>query len=140
MLPQVIERALQQAVADQVLAGEENDGDYLLVNMSSNRLHHAYQSHCVTVGEWRQNEEPVRHLFLMMSRVLNSNEQFRMDVMHIRNPGPGSGRKRVKLRTKHIDEMLRSKMSVMYINNEDDLCCARALVTIRSQEGQRSSV
>ena len=74
-----------------------------------------------------------------MSKVLDSNEHFRMDVSfhleitHVRNPARGSGRKRVKLGTTHIDEMLRTKKSVIYINNDDDLCCARAIVTIKAK-------
>ena len=92
-IAQRIENGLRCAVLRQVLNGGEDDDDFLFVNMSSNRLHHAYQSHRVTVGEWRRNEETVKRLFGMMSRILNSNQQFEMDdtfhleVTHVRNPG-----------------------------------------------------
>ena len=133
-----IENGLRRAVLRQVLSGEEDDDDFLFVNMSSNRLHHAYQSHRVSVGEWRRNEETVQRLFAMMSRILNSNQQFEMDdsfhleVTHVRNPGRGSGKKRLKLGTRHIEKMLKSKKSVVIIQNDDELCCARALVTVKS--------
>ena len=74
----------------------------------SNRLQHAYQLHRVLVGEWRRNEETVKRLFAMMLRILNSNQQFEMDdsfhveVRRVRNPGRGSGKKRLKLGTTHI--------------------------------------
>ena len=133
-----IENGLRRAVLREVLNGEDDD-DFSFVNMSSNRLHHAYQSHRVSVGEWRRNEETVQRLFATMSRILNSNQQFEMDdsfhleVTHVRNPGRGSGKKRLKLGTRHIEKMLKSKKSVVLINNDDDeLCCARALVTVKA--------
>ena len=138
-LPRLIERALQQAIAIQVLNGHENDQDFLMINMSSNRLRHSYQSHRIRVGEWKNNEEPARQLLDMLSRILNSNEQFQVDdsfhieVTHVQNPGRGSGRKRYRLGTTHIDELLKRKKSVVLINNDkDELCCARALVTAQA--------
>ena len=138
-LPRLIERALQQAIALQVLNGHENDQDFLMINMSSNRLRHSYQSHRIRVGEWKNNEEPARQLLDMLSRILNSNEQFQVDdsfhieVTHVQNPGRGSGRKRYRLGTTHIDELLKRKKSVVLINNDkDELCCARALVTAQA--------
>ena len=97
-----LENGSRRAVLQQVLNGEEDDGDFLFVNMSSSRLHHTYQSHRVSVGEWRRNEGPVKGLFAMMSRILNSNQQFEMDdtfhleVTHVRNRGRGSGEKRTE--------------------------------------------
>ena len=137
-IAQRLEDGLRRAVSRQVLNGDEDVDDFLFVNMSSNRLHHSYQSHRVSVGEWQRNEEPVRRLFERLSSILNSNEQFEMDdsfhfeVTHVRNPGRGSGRKRLRLGTKHIQQMLKSKTSVIVISNEDELCCARALVTVKA--------
>ena len=137
-IAQRMENGLRRAVLQQVLSGEEDDDDFLFVNMSSNRLHHAYQSHRVSVGEWRRNEETVQRMFAMMSRILNSNQQFEMDdsfhleVTHVRNPGRGSGKKRLKLGTRHIEKMLKSKKSVVIIQNDDELCCAQALVTVKA--------
>ena len=106
--------------------------------MSSNRLHHSYESHRVTVREWVNEDESADRLLSKMKAVLNSNEQFELDdsfhleVTHIRDPGRGSGRKRRQLKTLHIEQMLKTK-SVIYIDNEDDLCCARALVTMKAK-------
>ena len=92
-IAQRLENGLRHAVLQRVLNGEEDDHDFFFVNMSSNRLHHAYQSHRVSVGEWRKNEEPVQRMFGMMSRILNSNQQFEIDdsfhveVTRVRNPG-----------------------------------------------------
>ena len=59
-------------------------------------------------------------------RMLNSNEQFHFDdsfslhILHIRNPGHGSGHKRIKKATMAIKKLL------------DDLCCTRAIVTMKA--------
>ena len=139
-IAQRLENGLRRAVLQRVLNGEEDDNDFLFVNMSSHRLHHSYQSHRVSVGEWRRNEEPVQRMFGMMSHILNSNQQFEMDdsfhleVTHVRNPGRGSGKNgsKLKLGTRHIEKMLKSKKSVVIIHNDDELCCARALVTVKA--------
>ena len=55
-IAQRLENGLRRAVLRQVLNGEEEDDDFLFVNMSSNRLSHAYQSQRVSVSEWRRNE------------------------------------------------------------------------------------
>ena len=114
-LPRLIGRALQQAIALQVLNGHENDQDFLMINMSSNRLRHSYQSHRIRVGKWKNNEEPARQVLDMLSRIFNFNEQFQVDdlfhiaVTHVQNPGRGSGRKRYRLGTAHINELLKRK-------------------------------
>ena len=144
-IPQLIKRALQQAIAMQILDGHEQDNDILMINMSSNRLRHAYQSHRVTVGEWINHERNARQLLEKITQILNSNEQFQVDgsfhieVTHIQDPGQGSGRPRFQLGTRHIEKALRDNRSVILINNQDELCCARALVTLQAlrEEGSR---
>ena len=138
-LPGLITDALRRAISSQILNGRENGEDFLMINMSSNRLHHSYQSHRVRVREWNNQERPAERLLNKMKATINSNEQFELDdsfhleVTHIRDPGRGSGRKRRRLKTLHIEQMLKTKRSVIYIDNEDDLCCARALVTIKAK-------
>ena len=71
-IAQMIENGLRRVVFYQALNGGQDDEDFLFVNMSSNRWRHASQSHRVSVGEWRGNEEPVRRLF-DMSRIPTNN-------------------------------------------------------------------
>ena len=128
----------------QILDGHERDNDILMINMSSNRLRHAYQSHRITVGEWINHERNARQLLEKITQILNSNEQFQVDnsfhieVTHIQDPGRGSGRPRFQLATRHIEKALRDKRSVILIHNQDELCCARALVTVQAfrEEGK----
>lgn len=75
-----------------------------------------------------------------ISQVLNSNEQFQMDdtfhieITHVRNPGTGSGRNQNKPGLTPVDQLLRRKKNVIRINNYDDLCCARAIVTAKAHQ------
>lgn len=56
VLPQLIERALQRAINEQVLDDPTvRENDWLMVNMSSNRLRNAYQSHRLSVEDWLDN-------------------------------------------------------------------------------------
>ena len=69
-------------------------------------------------------------VFSQIERVIQSNRDFRLndtvtvDIIHVEAP-QGSGRKRTTL---NIREYLKKKGSVITINNNDNLCLARALV------------
>ena len=70
-------------------------------------------------------------VFSQIERVIQSNRDFRLndtvtvDIVHVEAP-QGSGRKRSVL---NIEEFLHKKRSVITIQNNDNLCLARALVT-----------
>ena len=70
------------------------------------------------------------HVFSQIERVIQSNQDFRLndtvmvDIVHVEAP-QGSGRKRA---VPDIGEFLHKKRSVITIENNDDLCLARALV------------
>ena len=70
-------------------------------------------------------------VFSQIERVIQSNRDFRLndtvtvDIVHVKAP-QGSGRKRAVL---DIGEFLHKKRSIITIQNNDDLCLARALVT-----------
>ena len=105
---------LQRAISDQVLNGHEKDNDILMNNMASNRLLHSYQSHRMQVREWVNSEEPSRCLLDMMSKILNSNEQFQVnDSFHIEvthvSDWPGIGQKRHQLGTCFIKQIKKIK-------------------------------
>ena len=69
-------------------------------------------------------------IFSQIERVIQSNRDFRLndtvtvDIIRVEEP-QGSGRKRTTL---NIREYLKEKKSVITINNNDNLCLARALV------------
>ncbi|XP_073254414.1 uncharacterized protein [Porites lutea] len=95
-LPSLLEQALQIAIQRQVLDQPGvHDNDHLMINMSSNRLQHAYQSSRVRVRDWLQDTEPAQMMMQQLSKILNSNENFAIDdsfhieVSHIRDSGVG---------------------------------------------------
>ena len=67
-----------------------------------------------------------------VEKVVQSNEEFRLndtvtiDIIHVETV-QGSGKSRVKRDIVNIREYLKSKGSVITINNKDDFCLARAL-------------
>ena len=72
------------------------------------------------------------HVFSQLERVIQSNQDFRLndtvavDIIHVVAP-EGSGRK--KRTILDIGEFLHKKRAVITIQNNDNLCLARALVT-----------
>ena len=70
-------------------------------------------------------------VFSQIERVIQSNRDFRLndtvtvDIIHVEAPQGSGGSKRTTL---NIREYLRKKGSVITINNNDNLCLARALV------------
>ena len=138
-LPSLLDQALQIAIQRQVLDQPGvHENDHLMINMSSNRLQHAYQSSRVRVRDWLQDTEPAQMMMQQISKILNSNENFAIDdsfhieVSHIRDSGVGSGCRGLRPGTQPIEQFLRNKKSVVRIENNDELCCARALVTAQA--------
>ena len=72
-------------------------------------------------------------VFSQIERVVQSNREFRLndtvivDILHVEVP-QGRGRSRLKRDILDIREYLRKKGSVITIQNNDNLCLARALV------------
>jgi len=137
ILPRQIEQALQRAIREQVLLDPEvNPNDHFLININSNRLRHSYHSARMRVREWMNNDLRAQEIMQQISKMLNSNEQFRLDdtfslhISHIRDPGRGSGKQRLRKASLALDKLLDLKKSVIKINNDDELCCARALITM----------
>ena len=71
-------------------------------------------------------------VFSQIERVIQSNQDFRLndtvtvDIIHVETP-QGSGKSKVKRTTLNIREYLKKKKSIITINNNDNLCLARAL-------------
>ena len=76
--------------------------------------------------------------------MLNSNEKFRLDdsfsllVFHIRDAGRGSGNKIIRKGTIALEKLLDRKKSVLKIKNEDELFCARSIITMKAYCDLRS--
>ena len=72
-------------------------------------------------------------VFSQIERVIQSNQDFRLndtvtiDIIHVETP-QGSGKSNLKRTTLNVREYLKKKGSIITINNDDNLCLARALV------------
>ena len=78
-LPNLIDQALQLAIQRQVLDQPGvHPNDHIMINMTSSRLQHAYQSGRVRVRDWIDDTEPAQMMMEQLSNILNSNENFQI--------------------------------------------------------------
>ena len=119
------------------------DHDRIQIYLGSNRLRNSHTSAHVSVEQCRDPLGASRQVLDNISNLLNSNENFeiddtlQLDVTHITMPPPGSGplkgkRKRCCFGSDNYGELLKSKRSVARITNDDELCCARAIVVAKA--------
>ena len=77
-----------------------------------------------------------------ISNMLNSNEQFddsfSLHISHIRDLGRGAENKRIRKASMALNKLLDSKKSVIKIQNDNELCCACAIVTMKAYCDLRS--
>ena len=138
---QALQDGLRRAV-NQVLTTtpDLHDQDRLYFTIASNRLHNNFQGWGLRAGEWRQDTERVEALFRRLAQALNSNEQFEMDdsfqvsITQVHHAPQGTGKPRRGKPGHPTMEMLTKKShSIIRITNNDELCCARALVIAKTR-------
>ena len=143
-ITQALQDGLRRAV-DQVLTTTPNlhDQDRLYFTIGSDRLHNNFQGWGLRAGEWREGGERLDALFDRLAQALNSNEQFEMDdsfqlsITQVHHAPQGTGRKRsTKPGHPTLEVLTARSRSVIRIQNRDDLCCARALVTAKARLDQ----
>jgi len=105
--------------------------------MQSSAFTHAFQSTTFTVHEFKEGSERLDTYLQSLAAKLNSNEEFTpddtftMETTFIRTPGRGSGHgKRFKPSCAAVRRIV--KKSRVTIQNKDNLCCARAIVTMKA--------
>jgi len=139
-LNQALSEAIYHALQNLVLRENIPGSDYLYFNLTSDRLNYAYGYRRLTAKEWMTGSDRVDGILQQMSGVLNSNENFEMDdsfqlsFTQVHVPPRGSGKRKLKPGHNHPETYKRLKRSVITINNsDDDLCCARAIVTAKAK-------
>ena len=141
-ITQALQDGLRRAV-NQVLATTPNlhDQDRLYFTIGSNRLHNNFQGW--GGGEWREGGARLDALFDRLAQALNSNEQFEMDdsfqlsITQVHHAPQGTGRpRRGKPGHPTMQMLTKTSKSVIRIQNNDELCCARALVTAKARLDQ----
>ena len=134
-----ITEALYNAMETELL--KQNRPAHHFVNMAitANGFQHAYQSANFTVSEFLQRTARLDEMLTKLAAKLNSNESFspkksfQVDVVMVSMPGPGSGhRKRHNPGRMCLERENKKKKSIITIRNNDHICCARAIVTMRA--------
>ena len=144
-MTRALEEGLRRAV-NQVLTTTTpplHDQDRLYFTIASNRLHNNFQGWGLRAGEWRQGGDRVEALFQRLAQALNSNEQFEMDdsfqvsITQVHHAPQGTGKpRRTKPGHQPLRNLIGQKRSIIHIQNRDELCCARALVTAKAKVDQ----
>ena len=138
-ITEALQDGLRRAV-NQVLATtpDLHDQDSLYFTIGSNRLHNNFQGWGLRAGEWREGGERMDALFNRLAQALNSNEQFEMDdsfqlsITQVHDAPQGTGRRRQnKPGHPTLQILTKTSRSVIRIQNDDELCCARALVVAK---------
>ena len=131
--------ALYTAIRGQIATANDRPHDLLHFAIHAHGFTHAFQSSNMQVGDFLRRGHYIDELLDTLAGKLNSNEEFhpdrglQIDVVLIRMPTPGSGRGRkrqVGFRPWPVDS--KFKRSIIKIDNQDQLCCARAIVTTRA--------
>ena len=141
-ITEALQEGLRRAV-NEVLATttpDLNDQDRLYFTIASNRLHNNFQGWGLRAGEWRQGGERVEALFHRLAQALNSNElddSFQVSITQVHHAPQGTGKpRRGKLGHPTMEMLTAKKNSVIRIQNDDELCCARALVVAKAKVDQ----
>ena len=135
-----IVRAFEEGLSDVIeeLIDDLPEHDRIQIYLSSNRLRSAHTTANVSIGDWRNPLSGARQILHQITKMLNSNENFdaddslQLDVTHITMPRPGSGKRKWRFGTDNYDTLLKTKRSIITINNRDEYCCARALVVAKA--------
>jgi len=100
---------------------------------------HAFQSANFEVHEFLERSFRLDDMLRTLSGKLNSNQSFdpqrgfQLDILFVYNPPPSSGRGRKRqVGLKAWKKDSTKKQSIIPIQNSDDLCCARAIVTMKA--------
>ena len=131
--------ALHQAIATELDREQRPTHHFVNFSITAHGFTHAYQSANFTVGEFMQRTARLDELLATLAMKLNSNEAFnpdrgfQVDVVFVAMPGLGSGhRKKHNPGRMCLEKENRKKRCIVTIKNTDQLCCARAIVTMRA--------
>ena len=131
--------ALHAAIERELRREVRHHNDFVNFSLTAHGFTHAYQSINFTVGEFLERSVHLNELLQELAGKLNSNESFdpeqgfQVEVVFVRCPQPGSGRgKKRNTGRCCLDNENKKKRCIIPIKNNDDLCCARAIVTVRA--------
>ena len=129
--------ALYTAIRGQI-AADACPHDLLHFAIHAHGFTHAFRSTNIQVEDFRNRGRYLDELLDTLAGKLNSNEEFhpdrglQIDVVLVRMPTPGSRPRKWNVGLRAFDVDSKQKRSIIRITNQDNLCCARAIVTMRA--------
>ena len=133
-----LSEALYQAIERELERQKRPLHHFVNMAITANNFSHAYQTVNFTVGEFLNRSTRLDEMLQKLAGKLNSNESFNpsegfcLDVVFVKMPGKGKGRKKNNAGTRCLDKENKRKQCIISIKNTDELCCARAIVTMRA--------
>ena len=128
--------ALYQAINRELHREDRHPNDWVNFSITAQGFEHAYQSVNFQVREFLDRSLRLHELLDNLAGKLNSNESFdhnqsfMVEVVFVKRPRPGSGKKNRNVGLRCLDKDNKRKKCIISINNNDDLCCARAIATM----------
>ena len=128
--------ALHTAIQTEVLREERSPRDFVNFAITADGFSHAFQSINFRVGEFLTRSVRLNELLDNLAAKLNSNEAFdhnqgfNVEVVFVKTPQPGRGKKNRNPGQRCLDNENKRKRCIIPIRNRDDLCCPRAIATM----------
>ena len=143
---QALTEALHEAIAKELNRQQRSLHHWINFSITANGFQHAYQTINFTVEEFLNRTARIDELLHRLASKLNSNESFNpsegfsVEVVFVKMPGKGKGRKKNNPGQRCLDKENKRKKCIIAIENSDELCCARAIVTMRAHCHRREGV
>ena len=143
LLGEAIAEAFYQNVHDYIHHEKLNPMQYKL----QIKIHHNGASSNVwtsspflPVTDWMENRERTRQWLEQLTNTLNSmqnmdasKDDFFAELLLVRIPSTGGKYKKYSIKSLSYEDMLLRKRAIIAIRNKDELCCARAIVTLKAR-------
>ena len=134
---EALTEALRVAIHRELQTLNAQPHDRVNFSMTAHGFTQAFQSINFAVREFLERSLRLDALLQSLANKLNSNEEFDpqqgfevlLSVVAMPTPGCGNGKKYNPGR-RCLEKVLKKKQSIITIKNQDDLCCARAIVTM----------
>ena len=132
--------ALEETARQHLTSIGARPEDKVFLALTPNGFEHVYQTTEFKAGEFKEGSARLDALMRKIAGKLNSNESFypkdgfQLDITLLRPMGTGSGHgKRLNPGRMGVTMSRNVKKSIVEIRNQDELCCARAIVTMKAR-------
>lgn len=130
--------ALRRAIDRELERQEVRPHDRVNFSMQAHGFAVAFQSVNFEVREFLERSLRLDTLLQSLANKLNSNQSFdpqqgfEVPLSVISMPTPGSRPTNRAVGRRNLEKVLKKKQCIISIKNRDQLCCARAIVTMRA--------